>query len=125
MFVNDGSANNIKVILDLLSEDENILVIHLNENLAKAEAIRTGVLYALKNLDSEFIGYFDAGLATPLEQLLLFQDATGMPNRKVIYGLRIKRAGSTIERNGFRHYSGRVIATIINIFILDFPVYDT
>ncbi len=125
LFVNDGSADNTKVILDLLSEDENIQVIHLNENLGKAEAIRTGVLFALKNLDSEFIGYFDADLATPLEQLLLFQDAIGMPNRKVIYGSRIKRAGSTIDRNGFRHYSGRVIATIINIFILDIPVYDT
>lgn len=126
LFINDGSLDNTGRILESLSEDKNnIHVIHLKENIGKAEAIRAGVLFTIKNQDSEFIGYFDADLATPLEQLFLFQEALRNPSRKVIYGSRIKRAGSTIVRNGFRHYSGRVIATIINIFILEIPVYDT
>lgn len=126
LFINDGSSDNTRGILDSLSKDkENIQVIHLEENIGKAEAVRAGVLFTIKNQGSKFIGYFDADLATPLEQLFLFQEAIRNSSRKVIYGSRIKRAGSNIERNGFRHYSGRVIATIINIFILNIPVYDT
>jgi dolichyl-phosphate beta-glucosyltransferase len=126
-FINDGSSDDTGILLDSLFENiNNIHVIHLIKNIGKAEAIRKGVLYALEHKESDFIGYFDADLATPLEQLLLFQEALSKQlNRKVIFGSRIKKAGSTIIRDSFRHYSGRIIATLINKFILEVSIYDT
>ncbi len=126
-FINDGSSDDTGKMLDSLFKNKNnIHVIHHTKNIGKAEAIRKGVLYAIEHQKSDFIGYFDADLATPLEQLVLFKEALSyQPNRKVIFGSRIKKAGATIIRDSFRHYSGRIIATLINKFILEVSIYDT
>jgi hypothetical protein len=73
----------------------------------------------------DYLGYFDADLATPLaavDNLRLVLDKH--PDCVFVMGSRIKHLGVNIKRDAFRHYVGRVIATVISV-ILKLPVYDT
>ena len=127
LFVNDGSTDNTARILDTLStKTANVNVLHLKKNLGKAEAVRAGVLSLLSGAKYSHIGYLDADFATPLNQLHLFLDHLPTDRRhQILFGSRIKRAGASIDRNQFRHYSGRIVATIVNNSIVKIPVYDT
>ncbi|NJW54044.1 glycosyltransferase [Salinimicrobium oceani] len=126
LLVNDGSSDGTGHLLNKLAlKLSNVQVLHLEKNQGKAEAVRKGSLKLLDQGKFEFIGYFDADLATPLSQLTLFREAMQNPGNQLWFGSRIKRAGAEILRNPTRHYSGRVIATIVNIFILKIPIYDT
>lgn len=122
-FVNDGSKDNTVVMLNEIAEgNERIYVLDLQRNGGKAEAIRYGVNYILENHSFDYVGFFDADLATPLWEIdnLLNQ----IDKYEMVFGSRFKRLGATIERNIFRHYVGRVFATISSI-ILRLPIYDT
>jgi len=125
-FVNDGSTDTTKAVLfSLQNQRERIKIIDLERNRGKADAVRTGILEALKWRTFDMIGYFDADLATPLEEVFLLANAMSEdPDYLVSFGSRIKRLGSTIERNPARHYFGRIFSTVASI-ILKIPVYDT
>jgi len=67
----------------------------------------------------------DADLSTPfgeMERLFSFLDQH--ESIEVIFGSRIKRLGSRIERTPARHYFGRAFATFISV-LLKLPVYDS
>lgn len=125
VFVNDGSTDQTgRRLGDRFGSHQNVQVLHLPENLGKAQAIREGVLWALKNLELERIGFLDSDLATPFDQFgrmveLLTADQLGL-----IVGCRVTRLGARISRNWARHYLGRVFATVVSL-MLDLPVYDT
>lgn len=124
-FVNDGSKDNTKILLEDLKKKfpQKVEVINLNENLGKGEAVRQGFLAAFSTHKFKFIGFVDADLATPLEEipyLLRYFE----PGIKIVMGSRVKRLGATIERNPIRHYFGRIFATMANNY-LDIKVYDS
>jgi glycosyltransferase involved in cell wall biosynthesis len=125
-FVNDGSTDNTKTVLsELQKQRERIRIINLETNQGKAEAVRTGMLDAFAQQSFDMIGYFDADLATPLEEVFLLAKAmSDDPDYLVSFGSRVQRLGSTIIRNPARHYFGRVFSTVASI-ILKIPVYDT
>lgn len=127
LFVDDGSIDDTFSILNELSKArKNIKVIKLNRNKGKAEAVRYGILNILTSDKYSHVGYFDADLATPLNQLTLFLEHLEQDNaHRILFGSRIKRAGATIQRNQIRHYSGRFITTLVNNSIVKIPVYDT
>lgn len=124
-FVNDGSTDETPMILRNLKEafPEKVEVLELSNNSGKAEAVRLGVLKACLKDEFKFVGFLDADLATPLEEveylLHYFQ-----PNVKVVIGARVLRLGAVVERSAFRHYTGRVFATMANN-ILNLKVYDS
>jgi glycosyltransferase involved in cell wall biosynthesis len=123
-FINDGSSDNTKVILDNLSGLSNQFnAIHLPKNVGKAEAIRQGFLKINANFD--YIGYLDADLSTPLEEIERLLAYAQNNKKPFVMGSRVKRIGSDIERRLKRHISGRIIATIIDSFILKLGIYDT
>lgn len=127
LLVNDGSKDNTLSLLNGLAvERENrIMVYNLSQNSGKAEAVRQGMLEAVKNNEFEAIGYFDADFATPLEEVFLLYDHLKKNNSfKIAFGSRVRRLGATIERSAKRHYLGRIFSTIASI-ILKLPVYDT
>jgi dolichyl-phosphate beta-glucosyltransferase len=121
--VNDGSSDRtLSVISDLRSQNEKITILNLLQNKGKAEAIRFGVNHMLASQEFEFIAFLDADFSAPLESIPYMLDAS--PGKSVILGSRIMYLGTTILRNSFRHYVGRVFATLASE-MLNLPIYDT
>jgi glycosyltransferase involved in cell wall biosynthesis len=124
-FVNDGSKDDTLGVLNILKAKHNaqIHILSLEKNSGKAEAVRAGINYCNQNFQHEYIGYLDADLATTLEE---FIDLRNYLTGEVVFsfGSRIRKIGSTIERENSRFLIGRVVATFISN-ILDIKVYDT
>ena len=126
-FVNDGSTDGTQQILEKFTNknSERCQVINLPTNQGKAEAVRQGITTLLQSSQFQFVGYWDADLATPLAAISEFIELIqGNKELVAVFGSRILRLGASIHRSVFRHYFGRVFATIAS-FILDLPVYDT
>ena len=126
LFVDDGSRDGTLGRLEELAsrQPDRLGVLGLPANRGKAEAVRTGVLAACDRTP-RFVGYWDADLATPLEEIPRFVAALEeRPERQAVYGSRVKLLGRSIERKASRHYLGRVYATAVSL-ALDLPVYDT
>ena len=112
-FVNDGSSDKtFSVLKEMQDQSESIFLIDLAKNYGKGEAIRR----ALMKLSSQYIyiGYLDADLSTSIEEFYsLYQKLRGK-TVSVIFGSRIKKADTVINRSYARHLIGRSIATIID-----------
>lgn len=118
--VDDGST-------DATSEKlagNHIRCLRLERNGGKAEAVRQGMLAAVKE-PCDYVGYFDADLATPLALAVRWAawfDAE--PQVDMICGCRLRRLGADIRRSAMRHLIGRGFATFFSLY-LQLPVYDT
>lgn len=127
LFVDDGSQDcTSDVIKELCSKMKNSDSLILNKNVGKAEAIRSGVLMLKDDVKKyEFIGYLDADLSVPLEEINGFlMEIEKNKNIKFFMGTRIARLGAKIERTRSRHYLGRVFATVVSLMLRK-TVYDT
>jgi glycosyltransferase involved in cell wall biosynthesis len=126
LFVDDGSTDGTTEVLGALvdSRPESFEVLRLPANRGKAEAVRTGFLQAFRH-NPEFVGFWDADLATPLTTLSLFEEMFGRrPETEIVLGARVQLLGRDIRRKVARHYSGRVFATAVSV-VLGLAVYDT
>lgn len=127
LFVDDGSQDSTSILIqELCHKMTNSASLILNKNVGKGEAIRSAVLAYRDNLKKyEFIGYWDADLSTPLDELNdLLAVIQKNKNIKFIMGTRFARLGAHIVRKRSRHYLGRLFATVVSILIRE-PVYDT
>lgn len=125
IFVDDGSTDNtLSILEEACTTNTNFSYLSLQTNQGKAEAVRTGMNKAISD-DYDFAGYMDADLATPLEEIYTLQSVL-LENGSLDIAIasRVKLLGYEIDRNLFRHLSGRVFATAASI-TLDLPVYDT
>lgn len=124
-FVNDGSTDGTSnVISDLKSKvGDKVSLIELKTNSGKGEAVRQGFLRISKTGPFQIIGYLDADLATPLEEIPYLLSYFNN-EYQVVFGSRIKRLGTDIQRNLGRHYLGRIFATMVSL-VLNLKVYDT
>ena len=124
-FVNDGSVDNTLSILESLIRKfpQNTTLINLEKNGGKAEAVRHGINWLLQNSEIQTLGFIDADLAVSLEES---QEVAQLvqQEKELVFGSRILRVGSNIDRKFHRFLIGRFIATIISQ-ILDIKVYDT
>jgi dolichyl-phosphate beta-glucosyltransferase len=126
LFVNDGSTDGTLRLLESLqvSDPTKFSVLSLQPNQGKGEAVRRGILTALDSRP-DYVGFWDADLATPLYAISEFLDlAESRPNLEIIIGARVKLLGRKIERHTARHYIGRVFATAVST-LLGIAVYDT
>ena len=127
LFVNDGSTDDtIGVLMQLKSKfSDQIEILDLKQNVGKAEAIRQGMLMAKKE-NHHYFGYFDADLATPLQEIPRLVEYTKKKEVPyIVMGSRVKLFGfSEIRRKLRRHLIGRVFATVVSN-ILRLPIYDT
>lgn len=120
--VNDGSTDNTSSMLERAGTPERVKVINLIKNSGKAEAVRTGIVQASEWKDFEYIAYLDADFSAPLESIpYMLKHA---PDATFILGSRILILGKNIIRNNFRHYTGRIFATLASS-TLNLPIYDT
>ena len=127
LFVNDGSTDNTQALLLDLCEGlkEQGSTLTLQKNSGKAEAVRQGMLHGISTRSVQFIGYWDADLATPLTEVKNMMRVFGRkPHVKMVMGARIKLLGRDIQRRAARHYLGRIFATAAST-ILNLAVYDT
>jgi glycosyltransferase involved in cell wall biosynthesis len=128
LFVNDGSSDRTaEVIRKALGEQTFLL--DLSRNVGKAEAVRAGMLHALRTpplSEAAWIGFWDADLATPLSEVEGFLRFFYFLEESVdsIWGSRVYRLGSSIRRSYLRHLAGRLVATAA-AFLLGLPSYDS
>ncbi len=123
--VDDGSSDDTRSRLDALAAaSSEIGVIGLAANVGKAEAVRTGVLAAIRESPT-FVGYWDADLSTPLSQIEVFRAVLRTrEDLDAVIGSRVRRLGADVRRSARRHYLGRVFASCASV-VLGLPVYDT
>lgn len=126
-FVDDGSSDGTRARIDAIKDRaaKAVLALSLPVNSGKAEAVRRGVLHAASLNRFTLIGYWDADMSTPLEELTgLLRVFDRDSSCTLAMGSRMKRLGAIIERTPVRHYLGRVFSTAASI-LLNLPVYDS
>ncbi|MBV9265932.1 MAG: glycosyltransferase [Acidobacteriaceae bacterium] len=127
IFVDDGSKDETLTILKRLCWDleDKTEVLACEANSGKAEAVRRGMMHALRVHRPEMVGFWDADLATPLDDIDCFHGLLrGRSELEMVFGSRVKLLGRHIERKAARHYLGRIFATVVST-MLELPIYDT
>lgn len=123
IFVNDGSTDGTSRLLTEMCAGDPLRALELKCNVGKAEAVRRGMLEALKSGCA--CGFLDADLSTPLNELPGMLEVLGRGDFQCVIGSRWLHLGNCrIKRRFFRHFIGRIFATCVSMK-LDLPVYDT
>ena len=124
LFANDGSRDNTLEVLNRLAQRHpHLHVLDIQPNGGKAEAVRKAMLYAANDLQPDYIAFWDADLATPLNEIPRFVEWMDK-GYDMVTGLRLMRLGAQVRRKKTRHYLGRCFATCASM-MLHLPVYDT
>ena len=125
-FIDDGSTDATAERLAWLSNaSPSIYAIYLQENLGKAEAVRTGIRHLCEFSHPDLVGFWDADLATSLYEIPRFVQRFETDEKvKAVIGSRWPHLGADIQRS-----PGRGIASIAFKMavrrILKVPVWDT
>lgn len=130
VFANDGSTDGTKELIETIAGrySDNIAIYSQDKNVGKGEIVRAAILDSLKDeslKNCNYFGYWDADLATPLNEAIDFVEIfSKYPTVGLVIGARVKRLGACINRKLFKHLTGRVFATFVSNFI-NLPVYDS
>jgi dolichyl-phosphate beta-glucosyltransferase len=126
LLVNDASTDTTQNLIDEIVQSSNGTVHSLIQarNSGKAEAVRTGMQWAISR-DATEVGYTDAdGAVGELDLFQIFAELSTSPSRIGVIGSRVVLLGRNINRTTTRHFTGRVFATFASM-ILQQPIYDT
>lgn len=126
LFVNDGSTDATLPIIQQLSDSNpsRISVLNLPENRGKATAVQKGIAHAIKRRP-EYVGFWDADLATPLDEIGKFTKVLDQrPDLQIVIGSRIALLGRKIQRTRVRRILGRLFAFAATS-VLSLRVCDT
>ena len=74
-----------------------------------------------------WVGYWDADFSTPLSEVdgMLRYWELNQSKAVAIWGSRVMRLGSSIERHFWRHVFGRLFATLVGLSLPSVKVYDS
>lgn len=126
VFVDDGSTDETHALLLQLCEREpqRFELLTLEKNLGQGEAVRAGISHALRS-DARYVGYWDADLATPLEEIPRFAEVLDRDEHCVlVLGSRRPTATNHVRRKPLRYALGRAFAWTA-AGVLRMGVYDT
>ncbi len=126
LFVDDGSRDETLELLAHLhgNHPTRFNFLHLNVNGGKAEAVRQGMLHALRTAP-DYVGFWDADLATPLGDIDDFaRILDGRPQIELVIGTRMRLLGHAIDRRPLRYWLGRLFANTASL-ALGVRVFDT
>jgi len=119
----DGTAEAIRGLVERVGRGHAVLTA-LPDNQGKAEAVRRGLL-AAADAGSAFVGFFDADLATPLDDLpRLLAPLRADPVLEMAMGSRVQMLGHAVRRRVGRQFAARAVAHLAAL-ALDLPVHDT
>jgi glycosyltransferase involved in cell wall biosynthesis len=123
-FVDDGSTDGTRALLEQLqaAHPKRVQVLALERNSGKAEAVRQGLLRVAST--SPIVGFWDADLATPIEECSALRDVLVHGTADWVFGIRLRSLGRLIVRRPLRHYLGRLFATVTSL-VLGIDSYDT
>ena len=128
LFVDDGSTDGTADFIDeKITNHPRLGLLRLERNGGKGAAVRAGVLQVAKEWpEAEWIGFWDADLSTPLDEVRHMLQLRELEGGEVdaIWASRVMRAGSRIERRFKRHLFGRLFATAAGE-LLGVRAYDT
>ena len=124
IFVNDGSSDGTKSLLNQIS---NSSVINLERNAGKAEAIRKGISDTFDKNPAEIfqVGYLDADSAFEIEDIknLVMLSFSKGSTFDSYWGSRVALSGRNITRNNLRHILSRILITFFGYRMGNLP-YD-
>ncbi|MEX0718410.1 MAG: glycosyltransferase [Planctomycetaceae bacterium] len=126
LFVDDGSRDATLPRLQFLAAERpgRIGWLHLEKNSGKAEAVRRGVCAAFRGRP-EHVGYWDADLATPLDEIPRFRAVLDRrPDVRLVIGTRLPLLGRTLVRKRSRRLLGRLFARAAS-WTIGLPIFDT
>lgn len=127
LFVNDGSTDNTKEVLKKIIQKfpHKTFLLDQEINRGKGLSIFLGLKHCLLLNKYDFVGYFDADLASPLTEIYsLLKPFIDNKNTILTMGARVKLLGHNIKRNWTRHFLGRIFATTVS-YLFKIPVYDS
>lgn len=128
LFVDDGSTDSTAdFIAEQIQDQPGLSLLRCGQNRGKGAAVRAGVLRLTKDCpDAAWIGFWDADLSTPLDEVAHMLDFYEMEGgeKDAIWASRVMRAGSRIDRRFKRHLFGRLFATAAGE-LLGVRAYDT
>jgi glycosyltransferase involved in cell wall biosynthesis len=125
LFVDDGSRDGTAAVIELISTlaPKRVAALQLAANLGKGGAVQAGLLHAI-GIGAEVVGYLDADLSTPLEELERLIEVRATTGVDAVLGSRVALVGYDVRRSAVRHYLGRVFATAASL-LLRLQIYDT
>jgi dolichyl-phosphate beta-glucosyltransferase len=126
LLVDDGSKDETPELIEHLHRNnpQQFTFLRLQANGGKAEAVRRGVLAALGR-GADYVGFWDADLATPLAEIPNFiRVLDERPRIELVVGTRMRLLGRRIERRPLRRVLGRVFATTASL-ALGIRIFDT
>ena len=100
LFVNDGSRDGTLRLLESIRDEDprRFAVLNLERNSGKAEAVRRGFVAAIER-DPDYIGFWDADLATPFTELPSFLEVLeARPIIQIVMGARVRLLGCAARR---------------------------
>lgn len=129
VFVNDGSTDSTAQLLDEICKSKShCSVLHLQRNLGKALAVRTGFLHLFAMRRFDVVAFMDADGAFAREEfarlLRCAEEKLQLGEWDSVWTSRVALVGRDIQRSLLRHYLGRLVATFVSIGTDSLP-YDT
>lgn len=125
LFVDDGSRDGTAAVLRGMAEQGGgrIEALRLPANCGKGRAVQAGLRHAMSR-GADVVGYLDADLSTPPDELERLIAVRARTNVDVVLGSRVGLVGHDVKRSVTRHYLGRVFATAASL-VLRLQIYDT
>ncbi|MHC4552240.1 MAG: glycosyltransferase [Planctomycetota bacterium] len=125
LLVNNGSTDATEDVIKQIQQKnpQQVTTMTLSENRGKCECVRQGILALLEQSSAEWLGFWDADMATDLEELDRLP-AFASDSTQMVLCSRVRRLGAVIDRYRLRFYLSRIAATIISL-VTKLPVYDS
>ena len=123
--VDDGSRDRTRERIESIAAGSagRITVFANQRNLGKAETVRRHLLEGCER-NAPAVGFLDADLATPVDEMLAMVSLLDSTTAEAITGARVGLSGRDIRRSAARHYFGRVFSTIASMALAR-RYYDT